>query len=280
MISNGVFKLYKRGTDTEVKDSELMDLLAQPNIFQPQNKWIKNYQLQLDIYGNQFIYGSRPTVLSKYPKSLVNISPANLTIELTGKVFDQVDLIRIVKYFEYKENALTKKFAGNEVLWSKHDDLDNLLIGCSPLKSLRFPLTNTKLAYDYLNIIPSQKGAIGLISTTAKDNFGAIPMNQEDKKKLENQFSNDYGVGDEKKARIAMVDGTVSWQPMTYPTKDLLLIEQIDANKLTICDHFGLNINIFSSKNQTYENVKNAIIQSYNDSVSRAAGDCLLPGVG
>jgi hypothetical protein len=54
---------------------------------------------------------------------------------------------------------------------------------------------------------------------------------------------------------------------MSYPTKDLLLLEQIDANKLTICDHFGLNINIFSSKTATFENVKNGIIQSYNDAV-------------
>jgi len=46
-----------------------------------------------------------------------------------------------------------------------------------------------------------------------------------------------------------------------------MLGEQIDQNKLTICDHFNLNANLFSSKNQTYENVKNAMIQGYQDNV-------------
>jgi hypothetical protein len=54
---------------------------------------------------------------------------------------------------------------------------------------------------------------------------------------------------------------------MTYPTRDLLLLEQIDAYFLTIVDHFGLNINIFSSKSQTFENVKNSLIQCYQDTI-------------
>lgn len=267
MFSNGVFKLVTVDGEKDVKDPELMKLLENPNIFQSQNKWLKNYSIQLDIYGNQFIYKNKPSMISKYPLSLVNISASCLEPVLTGKVYDQVDLTGVIKKYEYKEGGTTKTFETKDIIWTKHDDLDNPVVGCSPLKSLKFPLTNTKLAYDYLNIISGEKGALGMLKTTAKDGAGALPVTPERKMQLENQYTNDYGVGDDKKSRIKFVDGGTEWVPMTYPTGQLLLLEQIDANKLTICDHFGLNINIFSSKNQTYENVKNALIQCYNDTI-------------
>lgn len=272
MMSNGIFKLRDAKTRENIEDKALFDLLSQPNIFQSQNDWIRNYQQQLDIYGNQFIYANKPTSLTKYPKSLINISPAYIEPVLTGKLFDQTDMSGVISRFDYKENGkVVRSFEVKDIIWSKHSDLDNPVIGCSPLKSLRFPLTNTKLAYDYLNIISGEKGAIGMVSSKSKDSFGAIPMTPERRKDIANQISQEYGVGDDKLARISIVDGDTTWTPMSYPTKDLLLLEQIDANKLTICDHLGLNINIFSSKAATYENVKFGIQQSYNDAVIPAA---------
>jgi HK97 family phage portal protein len=271
MMSNGVFKLRNRSTGKEIVNNELMVLLNKPNVMQGTNDFIINYQTQLDIYGNQFIYKNKPTALSKYPKSLKNISPRWIKVIPTGKYFDQESLDGIIKSFEYQDNNNFKRtIETTEIIWSKIDDLDDPIIGTSPLKSLKFPLTNTKLAYDYLNVISGEKGAIGMVSGSTKDNFGALPMSQEDKQELEKQYTEDYGV-QEGQRRIKIVSSPVSWQPMTYPTRDLLLMEQIDANKLTICDHFGLNINIFSSKNATFENVKNGLIQSYNDSVYPAA---------
>lgn len=270
MFSNGRFKLVNIKDGKTIEDLKLFALLENPNVLQSQNKWLKNYITQLDVYGNQFIYKNSASKLS-YPASLTNVSPACITPILTGKSFEQVHLSDIIKEYEYKEGNSKRIFLVEDIIWSKIDDLDNPVIGCSPLKSLRFPLSNTKLAYDYLNIISGEKGAIGMIGSTNKDGFGSVPMNPEDKIALENQFTSNYGVGDDKKSRIAFTGGNTTWIPMTYPTRDLLLMEQIDANKLTICDHFGLNINIFSSKNQTYENVKNALIQSYSDAIIPAA---------
>jgi hypothetical protein len=54
---------------------------------------------------------------------------------------------------------------------------------------------------------------------------------------------------------------------MTYPTKDLLLFEEVDANAMTIIDAFGLNVNIFSSKSATFENVRQGILLCYQDTI-------------
>jgi phage portal protein BeeE len=268
MFSNGVFKLQDIATGKDVPDSELMKLLENPSVLESQNSFLKTYSIQFDCYGNQFIYKNKPSRLLKYPKSLINISPYYLTPEFTGKVFDQVKIEDIIKHYKYRENSTEKTFETKDIIWSKNTDLDNPLVGVSPLKSLRFPLTNTKLAYDYLNIISGDKGAIGILSMQSKDSAGVIPMTKEEKEKIENSYRNDYGTGvDNDKMRVHITNGSVTWSPMTYPTKDLLLMEQIDANKLTIVDHFGLNINLFSSKSQTFENVRNAIIQTYQDTI-------------
>lgn len=267
MFSNGVFKLVKVSDGKEVEDKELIALLENPNILQPQNKWLNQIVKQLDTYGNQFIYMNKPSILKKYPSSLTNISPCHLRPITTGKFYDQIEMSGIIKNYEYMEGINKKTFETNTIIWNRHDDLDNPLIGCSPLKPLQYPLTNTKLAYDYLNSISGEKGAIGMVSTMNKDSMGTIPLNDEDKKELERKFQNDYGVGDDAKNKVVFVDGVTGWTPMSYPTAQLQLLEQIDANKLTICDHFGLNINIFSSKAQTYENVKNALIQCYTDTI-------------
>jgi hypothetical protein len=58
---------------------------------------------------------------------------------------------------------------------------------------------------------------------------------------------------------------------MGYPTKDLVLLEQIEANTLTIIDSLGLNVNIFANKNSTFENVRMGYVQSYQDAIQPAA---------
>jgi len=270
MFSNGIFRLRDIKSNAIIEDGELTALLERPNMMQTQNKWMNNYSKQLDVYGNQFMYFNRPSKLAKYPTSIMNISPRYLSPILTGKLFDQIDISGVVSKYKYENEKLKREFKSDEIAWSKHDDLDDLVIGKSPLVSLKFPLSNTKLAYQYLNIISGEKGAIGMISGKTKDSAGALPMGAEQREKLEKQYSKTHGVKDGQ-SRVSIVSGDVAWTPMTYPTGELLLLEQIDANKLTICDHFNLNINLFSSKNQTYENVKNAIIQTYNDAIFPAA---------
>jgi phage portal protein BeeE len=179
-----------------------------------------------------------------------------------------VSLDTVIKNYElYNVNGvINKTFEQDSILWLRVTDIDDPLIGVSPLKSLKYPITNTKYAYDYLNSISGKKGAIGILSDNNKSPMGGMPLKSEEKAKIENQYTDEYGVG-EGQRKVIVTQSALQWQPMTYPTRDLLLLEQIDAYFLTIVDHFGMNVNLFSSKNQTYENVKNSIIQVYQDTI-------------
>lgn len=266
MFSNGVFKYQKVGSDKfDAMPTDIAKLLENPNVLQGQNPFLNQYLRQLIVYGNQFIYKNSASKITTTPQCLINVSPANIKPKLTGKLFDQTTMDGIVKGFEYNENGNVKPFETNQILWSKISDLDNNLIGYSPLKAMKYPLSNTVAAYQYLNCISTEKGGIGVLSSQSKDAMGALPMTAEEKKELEATYRAENGIEDNQK-KIHITTGSVTWSPMSYPTRDLLLMEQIDANFLSILNVLGVNQNLFV--NSTYENLKNGLIQTHNDTVS------------
>lgn len=264
MFANGKFKMQKIGSQELIElNSDVAKLLENPNVLQGQNPFLKQYLTQLIVYGNQFIYKNQASRLA-VPNSLLNISSAMVKPVLTGKLFDQVSIDGIVKNYEYTENGILKTFETNQILWSKISDLDNNLIGQSPLKAMKYPLSNTVAALQYLNVISSEKGAIGVLSSQSKDAMGALPMTSEEKLELERTYRQENGIEDNQK-KIHITTGSVTWSPMSYPTKDLLLLEQIDANFLTILHVLGANPNLFV--NSTYENLKHGLIMTHNDTI-------------
>jgi len=280
MFSNGRFKLKLKsdGSIIDIKDQQLLKLLTNPNILQSQNEFLKQYLLQKEIYGNQYMYKSIASRLQSYPSSLTNISPAMMQAMLTGKVFDQTSMDGIIEKYRYVEMGVERFFEVDEILWSRIIDLDSPLIGVSALKSLKYPITNTKYAYDYYNVISNEKGAIGILSTgTNKDNFGAIPVNPEEKKRIQDAYLNSYGLGNDEqgrdKMRVILTELSLNWQPMSYPTRELELQVQIDTNFAVIADAAGLSNNLFNGKHSTYENTKHAMIMAYQDTIIPFAND-------
>ena len=265
MFSNGVFKYQKIGSDKlDTLPPDIAKLLENPNVLQGQNPFLNQYLRQLIVYGNQFIYKNSASKITTTPQSLINVSPANIKPKLTGKLFDQTTMDGIVKGFEYNENGTIKNFEQTQILWSKISDLDNNLIGYSPLKAMKYPLSNTVAAYQYLNCISTEKGGIGVLSSQSKDAMGALPMTAEEKKELEQTYRNENGIEDNQK-KIHITTGSVTWSPMSYPTRQLLLREQIEDNFLAILNVLGVNQNLFV--NSTYENLKHGLIQTHNDTV-------------
>lgn len=265
MFANGVFKWQPTGSE-ELQDlpKGLHALLEKPNPLQAQNDLLKKWLKLKLVYGNSYLYKNQPSAIS-LPKGITCVSPAYITPKLTGKVFDQVDMDGIVEKYEYNEGGYVRTFETKDVLWSKIEDLDNPVLGVSPLLGLKFPISNTELAYKYLNVISGEKGNIGILSATPqKDGMGSLPMSPEDKKELEKTYRAENGIEDHQK-KIMISTTPISWQPMTYETAKLLLLEQIDANQLTILDKFGANRNLFVSS--TYENLKNALIMTQNDTI-------------
>lgn len=267
MFSNMRIELIDEKTNEKVEDQKLFKLLNAPNILDAtQNEFLRNYKTQLELYGNQFMYKNQVTDFS-YPVSLWNPSPYYVRPYLTGKLFDQITLDGIIQEYKYYQQGLERTFLAKDILYSKISDVDNPIVGCSPILTLKYPLTNTKYAYEYFNVISGKKGAIGILKNeTTKDSMGSVPMQADEKMSITKQQEAMYGVGEDQ-AHVIITKANMTWQPMSYPTKDLLLQEQIDANFMAIIDLYGLNVNMFGVGKATYENVKNGIIQAYENTI-------------
>ena len=105
-------------------------------------------------------------------------------------------------------------------------------------------------------------GAIGILSTQSNDMGGAIPMTPEEKKTIQKDWYK------RSKDELIITESNVDWKPMSFPTKDLMLFEELSADKLAIIDAYGLNANLFSSeRGATFNNVKESIKMVYTDTI-------------
>jgi phage portal protein BeeE len=181
----------------------------------------------------------------------------------------------VVAGYQYIDNKITKPYATNEIIWLKFDSLDNPIVGESPITQLKYPLSNTQEAYKYRNSILAKKGALGIVSRDEKDAAGSVSWSEPDRREFEEQYFSKYGSGDNQRA-FMLTKHPLKFTPTSYPTKDMLLFEEIDANLATIAMLYGASTNIFDTKT-TFENLKNGIIQTYQDCIFPIA-DILAQG--
>lgn len=256
------------GKPIETKQAEdFYKFIYQPNVMQSFNEFLENQLEQLDVYGNQFTYKNKPSSLQTFPSALWNISAMYMSPITTGKVFDQIDRKDIISGYEYNENNSKKVYAPEDIMYMRHNSLDNPIIGTSPLKFLKHPLSNIDGAYKFRNVLINEKGAIGILSSGSnKDAMGAIPLRKEERERIENAHRKNYGISDEQ-MKLLITEANLSWTPMSFPTKDMMLFEEVAEDTLVLIDHFGMNVNLFASKNATFENVASSIKQVYSDTI-------------
>jgi hypothetical protein len=138
----------------------------------------------------------------------------------------------------------------------------NIVRPISRIDSLKLPLSNIMASYNKRNVLLENLGAIGILSAQQNDMGGAIPMTPEERQKIQKDWYR------RQKDELIITESNVNWQPMSYPTRDLMLFEELTEDKLAIIDAFGLNYNLFSSeKGATFSNVRDSIRMAYTDTI-------------
>jgi hypothetical protein len=138
----------------------------------------------------------------------------------------------------------------------------NIVKPISRIDSLRFPLSNIQAQYKKRNVLLENIGAIGILSAKNSDMGGAIPMTPEERQGIQRDWYK------RQKDELIITESDVNWQPMSYPTKDLMLFEELTADKMAIIDAYGLNANLFSSdKGSTFTNMRDSVRMAYTDTI-------------
>lgn len=261
---NWVHEKYdSKGNVERVERSNYVATLEKPNPLLNGNDLICQWNENMCIYGNNYEYPLRP-YLSAPPAGLSNIPATDVTIKTTGKTYKQSKIEDIIEYYKINNDD---KLTATEINHMRIVNSQNPIKGESPLRPLYMPISNIRSAYQFRNVIINQRGALGILSSSSKGaDGGGIPLLAGERKKIEEAYRSAYGIGNEQ-SKILITDASMKWQSTSFPTKDMLLFEEVDDNFQTIIDTFGLNNNLFSSKNSTYENLKEGLKQAYQTTI-------------
>lgn len=251
--------LYKN--DIEVESHWLLDLIKKPNAVQSWSDVVYTMSVQDALYSNTFCYTPKR---SMGVRNLIVPLPANkIKMQLTGKKLKQMDANDLIEYFTFMyDDDSTERIVWEDMLYLTTDDGMNIVKPCSRIETLKYPLSNIKASYHKRNVLLENIGAIGILSAQNNDMGGAIPMTPEEKNDIRKDWYN------RQKDELIITEANVNWQPMSYPTKDLMLFEELTEDKLAIIDAFGMNYNLFSSTSgATFSNVKDSIRMVYTDTI-------------
>ena len=173
-----------------------------------------------------------------------------------------MDAEDLIDRFTFKYDDETyERVDWKDMVYLVTDDGMNIVKPTSRIESLKYPLSNIKAQYHKRNVLLENIGSIGILSAQNNDLGGAIPMTPEEKE-------DSKGLVQSTKDEVIITESNVSWQPMSYPTKDLLLFEELTADKLALIDAFGLSYHIFSSDvGTTFTNVRDSIRMVYQDTI-------------
>jgi len=245
----------------KIESHWFLDLIRQPNATQTWADVVFMLSVNDALFSNAFAYAPKRSfgIVTQFQP----LPSDRIKIMTTGKTLKQTTVDGYIEKFVFcYDDGEKENLDVEEVVYLMTPDGINLINPSSRLESLKYPLSNIKASYHKRNVLLENIGAIGILSARNSDIGGAIPMTPDDKKQIQKDWYR------RSKDELIITESDVNWQPMSYPTKDLLLFEELNADKLAIVDAFGLNIHVFSQeRGATFSNVRDGLRMVYSDTI-------------
>ncbi len=237
------------------------DLAKQPNPIQSWSDVVYSFSVNDALYSNAF--GYCPKRSFDIRNLLVPLPSNRIQLDTSGKTLKQMDEGGMINRYKFRyDDDKLEIIEVDDMIYLTTADGMNILKPISRIDSLKYPLSNIKASYHKRNVLLENIGAIGILSAQKSDMGGAIPMTPEEKTAIQKDWYN------RSKDELLITESQVNWTPMSYPTKDLLLFEELNADKMAIIDAYGMNVNLFSNeKGSTFSNVKDSVRLVYTDTI-------------
>jgi len=273
VFGTGVIQVVNKNTDKPTIGAEskaLISLLEKPNVLQTWDQFFSQLNHYTDIFGYCPILKIRSLGFNDI-SAVWCVPPWLFDITYTRAWLQQTQLNGIYKSFFMNWNGQRVELNFEDVFFifdkgiGTEDDT-NLTIPDSRLVGLDYPISNIIAAYKSRNTLITKRGAIGILSNTGGDKTGFIPLKEGQKEELQQDFSK-YGITGQP-FQVIITDAQLKWQQMGYPTRELMLFEEIEDDINRICDSYDYPPELLSRKEgATYENRKEATKALYRDTI-------------
>jgi len=245
----------------KIENHWVLDLIKKPNPTQSWMDVIYSISVNDSLHSTSFCYAPKRSF--GIVNLIVPLSSDKVQINTSGRSLKQMDKGGLIKDYKFNyDESSAETIDIEDMIMIQTTDGSNLINPVSKIESLKFPLSNIKASYNKRNVLLENMGSIGILTAKSSDIGGALPMLPEEKRKIQRDWYS------RSKDEIIITETDVDFKPMSFPTKDLMLFEELTADKIAIIDEFGLNSYIFSNeKGSTFSNVKEGIRMVYTDTI-------------
>ena len=251
-INGKTWIMNNRGKEASGEQAnKLRKLLAKPNTLQ---SW-KQFEAQQNIYINLFGYCIlMPIIPAGFEQfgpieasSIWNIPPFMVDVTETNKLFYQTDLRGILQsvVLNYKGVKTVLDVQNLYIFKDITPSFTSAIFPDSRVRAIQAQIGNIMGAYESRNVLINRRGAMGILSNAGKDPLGTIAIDADEKKMLQMGFSS-YGLRKDQ-WQVIVTNAALQWQQMGYPTKDLMLFEEVEDDIMRICDAYDFPYRLLAS---------------------------------
>ena len=293
-LSNAIISIrnIKNGeiiTDKQFKQSKTIDpilkamfkLKNNPNPLQSTKEFFGLTSIFKDVFGNSFIYGNSVTdnINIKDVEFLWAVWPQFMKPVLTQNVFDAASLSGILKQWDWKKGTYEKTFSIEEILHRKDPNIGlkdsaDLILGTSRQKSLSWPLSNIRIAYESRNVIARERGMRAIISSANKDaHMGAVPMDGDEKQEVQADLRG-YGFRNGQD-QFMFTRHNIAVHHVDQDVRKLGLLNEIASDAMAVSERYGVPeilVKLYI-KGATFENQESSERRMYQNTTIPEAND-------
>jgi phage portal protein BeeE len=222
------------------------------------------------VYLNNPINSFRTDVLNV--ATMYNLPSEFVTVRQTGKIYDQISVEGIIEKYSLTNYSPVKEFDPKNIIHFNDLNLSNIgnsIIGTSRLEALKYPITNTQLAFEAMNVILKTRGMQGIIKANNKDATGTqITLNKTAKDEIDATFKTEYGIqSNQKQYLISYTD--IDFIKTIMNSEELGIYKEFSNNAMIISNGFKVPPELYKTYIQgaTFENQIQAVRRLYQDTV-------------
>lgn len=267
--------------DYDKDQGKLRDLIDQPNPLQSTSEWLMQSKVNLEVFGNMYKYASVPdgwenNFTYEDINAINNLPPYCVAPILTGKWLEATTKDEIIKEYKFSDiNGEQRLFPTNQIFHANTVNITfdkNFTEGVSHLIALQKSISNIDVAFESLNVLLRERGALGMITSDKKDEaLGSLPLNNDELELVQNQFKEHYGLRDGQWSQI------ISPMPLKYTkmgmnVKELGILEGIAVDVQSICHKYGVPESLVP-----YYIKKGGLAQENNNPEKRLYDSTIIP---
>lgn len=254
----------------EIENSTLLNKLKSPNPLQTRKEFLYEFYVLNAVYGKTFQNVIRGLSFEKEPAVIWLLPSGQVKIKVTGKLYQQSKLEEIIEGYEM--TGYDTPFSVEDVIFMKEGIGTNPLDPTSRIEALKIPLSNIQAVLKSFNIITTERGQIGFLSSEPMgDSYGKLPLDAKESERLRTRYQETQGL-DSEGGHVNFTHSNVKWIPMTFDVQQLQLFPGMEQSFGLLCDAYGHRRDLYASdKGATYENQKEAKKQTIQDAIQPLA---------